>query len=375
MSKLDWVKLENYFSYVHCNGIEDLCLMSLWRYAIEYNAQLYFALPRGMCGDTLSNLADGAIVALDTINISARRLYTRHNNNNATVNTVIAFDIGFVEINITHKEYNLYIGSTNEIAFNKLLDYFADKLESDVKPGTVSAVLGDSSDIDIVKVGSINKTLCRDNYDDRALKAYDHIKADLVSDSPCGRLVIISGPSGTGKTYFVRGLISECHAEFVFVPPSLITELAGPALLKLLFDRRSESSEDAVYYKRRLLPGTRNNSKSFVLVVEDADQCLIPRGSDNANSVTTLLNFCDGMFGELLNLRIIATTNAKNMEIDSALRRNGRLCRLVHVDKLSKEHAFRILNRLKPDWVLPFGSIDKESISLADIYALARDAE
>jgi hypothetical protein len=53
----------------------------------------------------------------------------------------------------------------------------------------------------------------------------------------------------------------------------------------------------------------------ILFIIEDADDCLVPRGSGNVSTISSLLNYTDGIFGSMLDLRIIATTNAEKMEI------------------------------------------------------------
>ena len=83
-----------------------------------------------------------------------------------------------------------------------------------------------------------------------------------------------------------------------------------------------------------------------------------------------LLNATDGIWGDALNLRVIATTNARHCEIDPALLRPGRLCCRLAVGLLRPEHASRVFERLTG---AP-RSFEKP-VSLAEIYAAARAAE
>ena len=53
--------------------------------------------------------------------------------------------------------------------------------------------------------------------------------------------------------------------------------------------------------------------------MEDADATLATRQIDNVGRLSDLLNMSDGILGEMADLRIIATTNAKSTEIDEAV--------------------------------------------------------
>ena len=118
------------------------------------------------------------------------------------------------------------------------------------------------------------------------------------------------------------------------------------------------------------------------LILEDADQCLVSRDKDNIASVQSLLNLGDGILGSLLDLRIVATTNAHELHLDEAISRPGRLSKMLEVGPLDVTTARGVFTRLLPDHKLPdelihsFKNIDVKSrdfkMSLAEAYSLAR---
>jgi hypothetical protein len=71
----------------------------------------------------------------------------------------------------------------------------------------------------------------------------------------------------------------------------------------------------------------------------------------------------------MLDLRILATTNAAKLDLDKAMMRPGRLCRHIHVDKLSAEKANTVYKRLAGG---DPGDRFEASKTLAEIYAIAR---
>ena len=114
----------------------------------------------------------------------------------------------------------------------------------------------------------------------------------------------------------------------------------------------------------------------MILVLEDADKCLVTMDKNNINSIQSLLNLGDGILGSLLDLRIIATTNAKELDMEEALVRKGRLSRMLEVGPLDLATASGVFKRLLPGKKLPpelSGQPDGFVISLADTYGLARD--
>lgn len=203
----------------------------------------------------------------------------------------------------------------------------------------------------IQPLGLAGVPLRRENYTTKVLEGFDHVVGELACKDPCGRITIFDGPPGTGKTHLIRALLSEAEARFVLVPPELLPSLSGPSLLPLLLGNRT------------------NAKRPLVLVIEDADACLVPRAADNISALASLLNLGDGIVGCSLDLRVILTTNAKHVDIDSAVVRPGRLCRRIHVEPLPSTAARAVLESLIG---APSEPPPQSRLTLADVYALAR---
>jgi SpoVK/Ycf46/Vps4 family AAA+-type ATPase len=105
-------------------------------------------------------------------------------------------------------------------------------------------------------------------------------------------------------------------------------------------------------------------------IVEDGDDILVPRAADNMSAITALLNFGDGIIGALLDVKVIVTTNAKSVEMDSAILRRGRLSARVEVGPLSPDKATEVFRRLNGE---DAPEITNKMI-LAEVYGVARDA-
>lgn len=242
---------------------------------------------------------------------------------------------------------------------------------TNTKKGYVFAITrGISGNLGITRIGFAGSPLERGNYTDAANKDYDYIIDDLKSKDPSGRVVILDGPTGTGKTHMVRAILMDApNAMFVIVPPNMVASIGGPELIPLLL----RTKED--YGKKG----------PIILVLEDADQCLAPRAADNMSSISSILNLGDGIFGSLFNVRIIATTNAKAKDIDLAIIRDMRLSKRISVQPMQYKDANAIYKRLfnddskempKPevvdrDRMKPLN--EKTTFSLAEIYKAARD--
>lgn len=201
--------------------------------------------------------------------------------------------------------------------------------------------------------GKAGIELERDNYSEEVLADFDHVVKDLQSNDPCANLVIIDGEPGTGKTYLVRGMTNAVDgATFVLVPPAMISEMMSPQFLPVLMDHHKDGGP-------------------IVFIVEDADSCLVKREGDNMNSISSLLNLGAGLFGDLFDVRVVATTNAKKIDMDPAITRHGRTCRYIEVGPLEKDQADDLFAKLTK-------SDDKQldiayPCTLADIYHAARN--
>jgi ATP-dependent 26S proteasome regulatory subunit len=204
------------------------------------------------------------------------------------------------------------------------------------------------SDLSLRRVGTIKKELIRENYDKDVILGYNYVIDNIHNDN-CGRLIILSGPPGTGKSYFIRGLISEVeNAIFILLQSNLLCSLDQPSFIPLLMNYKVDG-------------------KPFIFIIEDADSYLVSRDINNMTSISSLLNYCDGMFGAFLNLRIIATTNAHELQIDEALKRPGRLLLHQKIDLLNTEQANEIYNKLEGNKNFSFN----KPTSLAEVYAKA----
>jgi hypothetical protein len=278
-----------------------------------------------------------------------------------------------VSIDVFSAATHLRIVGNNRSQFDTIFKVLSDAIAEPDRSGKCYILTSSDHGIVITDLGMANVPLVRDNYPQEVLEGYDHIVSDLNADNPCGRVVLLDGVAGSGKTHLLYGMMATVeNAMFLYVPAGLVASMVSPEFMTVLIRERDNASSDG----------------PIILVIEDADSCLVSRQADNMNSISALLNIGEGVLGRLLDIRIIATTNAKDSDIDSALIRPGRLCKRVGVGKLTVEHANAILTRLlgktavtkeKENSVPEMGfsgvtgTWAKSGPSLAEVYKQARD--
>lgn len=248
-----------------------------------------------------------------------------------------------------------WVASTNQRIVEETEKRMKSRIRITPPKGQLFVLTRTPAGLSLTSVGQVNAPLERRNYAPEVIKKYDHLVACLRSDAPCGRLVLLDGPPGTGKSYIIRALAGEVRAMFVVVASSMIGYLAGPDVIPALLNSRCERSNAA--------------REPIVLVLEDADAALIQRERGDHEQLSNILNIGDGLLGELADLRIIATTNAKRIELDSAILRPGRMCSHVQIDVLSNEVAGEVYERLTGK---KLRAIEAMEMTIAEVYRRAR---
>lgn len=242
--------------------------------------------------------------------------------------------------------------SVNEESIQKLAKLAKGVLmPDDPQEGFVFGLAKSLHGYQLSKIGIGGQALERGNYDESILQQYDHVVADMNTDQPCGRLSIFSGIPGSGKTYMVRALLKAVpRAAFVLVPSYLVKDLGSPEILPCLANVKDSGFKGPI-----------------ALLLEDADQALVNRQAGDIAAISSLLNLGDGILGNILDIRLIATTNAAKLEMDPATRRPGRLCSYLEVNNLSIAKAASVLERLTGKKLQP-----KRPMTIAECYSAAR---
>jgi hypothetical protein len=140
-----------------------------------------------------------------------------------------------------------------------------------------------------------------DNYNDDFKEIHQIIFKRLSKKNDKG-LVLLHGKPGTGKTSYIRYLISSLKKNIIFLPPNMASAITHPDLISVLID-----------------------NPNSIFVIEDAENIVVDREKDGSSPVSALLNISDGLLSDCLNIQIICSFNTDISKVDCALMRKGRL--------------------------------------------------
>lgn len=244
-------------------------------------------------------------------------------------------DYGFLQAVFLNDSTNLALW-----AFTKTFQTVAEalgtipKVQENKTTGVVHAVSIKGGWFEKTKVGKLSDPLLEGNYSPEVVKTYQYTRSEFKKDNPRGRLVLISGPWGTGKTRLLSSMISEVSSsdgiQSLLVPSSLLEKLNSPEFTNFMVTCASQK-----------------NGGRTIIYVEDADLALKKRSEDSPPNpaLESLLNLTDGIYGRLVDLIVVCTTNLTEDEIDGAVLRNGRKLSSIYVGPISLEQAREIFKR------------------------------
>lgn len=270
----------------------------------------------------------------------------------STYVTYLMDDSSIVNVVVGAKnlDVNIRCWTPNE-KLKDLIKGLEDKIVFKKKKDLVFSITQSGSDLSITSVGAAPSPLIVDNYHTEVIEDVNYVLDVFKKPNPSGRICILSGEPGTGKTHLIRSLLSQVEALFVIVPSNLISSLDSPSFLPMLLNAKNQYEQP------------------IILIIEDGDACLVPRKSDNISTIASLLNLSDGILGSIIDIRIIISTNAEIREVDEAIKRPGRLCRQIHVGPLPYDQANKVYQRLTGDSNAKIAY--RKLYTLAEIYYMA----
>lgn len=161
-----------------------------------------------------------------------------------------------------------------------------------------------------------------DNYNDDFIDIHKMILKKLKKKNDKG-LVLLHGKPGTGKTFYIRYLLSFLKKKVIFLPPNMAAAITNPELISVLM----------------------KNSDS-IFVIEDAENIIVDRERNGYSPVSALLNITDGLLSDCLNIQIICSFNTDISKVDNALMRKGRLIAKYEFKELEKVKAQMLSDKL-----------------------------
>jgi hypothetical protein len=202
------------------------------------------------------------------------------------------------------------------------------------------------------------------NYPDAARESLTTLFA-MGSPPAVGRLVLLHGPPGTGKTTAIRSLVRAwkgwCDASYVMDPEVLFSRTSYLNQLVL-------SGDDDAWIDDEDTEGPTGPQRWRLLVVEDADEIIAADARDRSGqSLSRLLNLTDGLLGQGLHTLVLITTNEPVTSLHPALTRPGRCLAEIEIPRFDVAGARRWLGDRG-------GKVPHGGATLAELFAL-RDGE
>ena len=137
-------------------------------------------------------------------------------------------------------------------------------------------------------------------------------------------LAVLYGTAGSGKTSFIKALISSLDKQFILVTTAIAAHMAEPEFIAFMME-----------------------NKDSIFILEDCEQVLMSREENIfGGAISNILNMSDGLMSDIFNIKFICTFNTDINNIDEALLRPGRCFVNYEFKSLEAEKASKLLESL-----------------------------
>jgi hypothetical protein len=169
----------------------------------------------------------------------------------------------------------------------------------------------------------------RDNYDSSVMEKTDEVIKDIKNDSLFGKLVLLHGEPGTGKTTLLT---------------SMMRELNQTGYSFVVITNPSQFFTDQAYYYSVI---SQNDKSIFIL--EDVEELFDSEAKKmRVEEVSNFLNMTDGILGEGRKDVFFCTFNYDLKKMDQAMTRGGRSMANINFPKLTDNEALALLEKYHP---------------------------
>jgi hypothetical protein len=183
-----------------------------------------------------------------------------------------------------------------------------------------------------------------DNYNDDLVELTPDIFR-FINDKNKNGIVLFHGIPGSGKTTYLRHLIANSEAKFIYLPNNLFSNISDPQFISFI-----------------------SSYPNSIIVLEDCEELIKTRDQQHDTlGIANMLNLGDGLLGDALQLKLVCTFNCDLSKIDSAIMRKGRLVYRYEFDKLETDKTNKLFKKLGIEYH------SNEKMTLTDIFNFNHD--